>query len=222
MTETFDNKEIIKPRHFGVIYGYRFPDGKWYVGQSKNIDKRHKRHKSPSDQYVWRAAWSKYGEQQYIILKICANQKEMDRCEQLFIRMHNAVKPNGYCKHGGGQIKRTGETHPETSALISKNLMGNKHGVETLFLPEEIERRRRDAMGNKNALGLKHTQKTKDIIRAKMKVRVFTPEHRANISKAQTGKPISDKKRAALSAGQMRRRARERAEREQKIRAQLG
>lgn len=86
-------------------------NGKCYIGQSINIDKRIKEHfwkatceKDISFNSILHQAIRKYGKENFIseVLEECDVDK-IDELEQQYIKKYNCVSPNGYNIMDGGQ-----------------------------------------------------------------------------------------------------------------------
>jgi group I intron endonuclease len=191
-------------------------NGKRYVGSATEFSNRWSEHQCDLNRgrhhsRHLQAAWNKYGRQSFTFnpVLICAKQ-DLLMYEQIVM---DFARPeyNILCI-AGSSIGR--KATPETRAKISATAIGRKRS------PESIERgaaKRRGVplkpehaaklIGNKYALGLKHTsewkaanslrnlgkRRPKDAayrakISASLKGRKATPEHRANQSAAQLGK----------------------------------
>lgn len=93
-------------------------NGKIYIGQSINIEKRIHEHfwkasceKDVSFNSILHIAIRKYGKEQFIteVLEECSVE-ELDDKEKYYIHYYNSITPNGYNILSGGQKKRS-EVH---------------------------------------------------------------------------------------------------------------
>ena len=90
----------------GVIYKYTFPDGKVYIGQTRNLEKRKREHIDPKTGPVntgfW-AAYQRFGTYEYEVIREieCDNEDELihllNRWESGYIYQYKADNPKyGY------------------------------------------------------------------------------------------------------------------------------
>lgn len=110
-------------------------NGKIYIGQSININKRIKQHfwksqcqKDVSYNSVLHSAIRKYGKDNFIweVLEEC-DISEIDKKEQFYIQQYNSLVPNGYNILVGGQKRRA---IPIFCASCGKQIAyGNKTGL---------------------------------------------------------------------------------------------
>ena len=84
----------------GLVYGFQFPNLKWYVGQTKRtISQRFKEHVSEDSNCVYlKYAFRKYGmmKANVVILKRDIPLEHLDFYEDLFIKTLGSLYPNGY------------------------------------------------------------------------------------------------------------------------------
>lgn len=121
----------------GVIYKYTAPNGKSYIGQTrqdikKRADWSGKGYKQSTAFYN---AIEKYGFKNFTLETLhtvtCDSADEL--CERLnnleieSISEHNTMYPNGYNIHPGGLAR---EVSPETRERIRQKLLGVKHTPE--------------------------------------------------------------------------------------------
>jgi len=113
------------------------PSKKVYVGQTRNLKRRFKKHKSTNGtcRILYRAI-QKYGWDNFlkVIIEVFdddVSDKYMDQREIYWIRKHEAFGPKGYnCTEGGGGVR--GHKHSdETRAKLRKAGMGRHMSVET-------------------------------------------------------------------------------------------
>lgn len=165
-------------------------DGKRYVGQtSQALHARWKRHQYPfphrRSSYLYNSI-KKYGVENFEIkpLVIVGTKEDMDYYERELIRLWDLRNPDkGYnlTDGGGGMLgfKLTEETKQRMSEHIKT---------------EEHRKKISDAkMGNKARLGLKHSEETKQLMSQKAKGRVFSEEHKKNLSLAQQRRRMKKK-----------------------------
>jgi group I intron endonuclease len=90
----------------GLIYCYKSPEGKEYIGQTKrSMIERDKDHIKDCKrlQGAFYKALKKYGRDKFelTILKVC-DDHELNKYEQMFIKERNTMHPNGYNMRNGG------------------------------------------------------------------------------------------------------------------------
>lgn len=104
-------------------------NGKMYIGQSKDIEKRFRQHKNHLNKNTHvnqhlQNAWDKYGEHSFNfnILLVCP-EHELDTEEQKFIRLYATYK-KGYNLTWGGDFNPM--KHPEIAEKVKGANNGNK------------------------------------------------------------------------------------------------
>lgn len=90
----------------GYIYKYTFPDGKVYIGQTKNLEKRRRQHINPSTGPVNTGFWeaySRFGKYKFEVIKELEYDNEseltyyLNMWEAGYIHQYHAADPNyGY------------------------------------------------------------------------------------------------------------------------------
>ena len=157
--------------HFNCIYMYENKiNGKIYIGQAINFNKRHSDHCKPSNKntYIDRAL-KKYGKDNfdiYILIENLESQEELNFYEKLFIEQYDSLAKNG----NGYNITNGGYSHPwknkteEEKDIIKQKIskkskgktpmLGKKHSIET---KEKIKKNNARSMLNKH-----HTKETRD------------------------------------------------------------
>jgi len=168
-------------------------NGNVYVGSAVNIKKRwgwHKKDlKAKKHRNIYlQNAWHIYGENafEFQVLEYCEKEKLIER-EQYYIDSLNCVRPNGYnlSPTAGSSlgIKRSVETRKKQREIKlgkkftkehCKNIsLGNKGRV---FSEETKSKIGKSHLGNKWALGFKHTEETKAKMRKPKKLLIITSE----------------------------------------------
>lgn len=159
--------------HFNCIYMYTNKiNGKRYVGQTKDFDRRHKEHtmnsrnKTPIDN-----AFNKYGEDNFIITILKENiytQCLMNLWECYYIEKYNTLSNNkhGYNLSSGGSngnvfIGKSDEELNEWKNKISKSNKGKKANNETKQKMSNIQKERFKNKENHPMYGKHHSDKTK-------------------------------------------------------------
>jgi group I intron endonuclease len=151
-------------------------NGKKYVGQSINIERRfylHRRdlnkiHKDSND--FLQNAWNKYGEKnfEFYILEECSSE-DFNIKEIYYIDFYNTTNRNfGY------NIDIGGNNPP--------SFLGKKHSQETKLKISNASK------GNKHWLGKKHKESTKAKLSISGMGRVFSAERKLKISISKKGK----------------------------------
>lgn len=138
----------IGKEHRGVsgIYAiYNLVDGRFYIGESVNMYKRHREHVNELDRARHcnkrlQHAWDKYGREnfKFYVIELC-DKRDLDCFETAYIQKLNAMKA-GYnivsCAVGfhGEEHPMYGRHHSaETKKRISKNRTGKYKGPENNF-----------------------------------------------------------------------------------------
>ena len=169
----------------GIIYRYKSPSGKYYIGQTVVEEQRRGVFLNPNSRYGGSKidnARKKYGPENFeytVLLKVSGDNLEeiktyLNTLEMGFIKMYDSYK-NGYNSTEGGD---SGCRCEETKEKISSSLMGHKHKEESKrkmseskkgkphkSLSEETKKKISDALkGNKICLGRKHKDETRNKI----------------------------------------------------------
>ena len=108
---------MIGLKYAGIYRIVNLLDGRSYIGQSKDIEKRFKEHlyhkKSPIDRDI-----HEYGIDNFKleILNICDSDDDiLDHLEKIYINIYNSSDPEyGYNIHPGGQHDQVGYKNPNT------------------------------------------------------------------------------------------------------------
>lgn len=123
---------------FRAVYSYSF-DGRYYIGQSKNVSRRHGTHLC-NEQYIDRLI-RKHGLKPQIIW--LGKEDECDDAERRFIREYDSLYPNGYnFETGGCRFKSMSE---DTKRKMSESRTGEGHWAYGKHLSEEHRRKLSDA-----------------------------------------------------------------------------
>ena len=157
-------------------------DNKRYVGQtSQPLITRWKRHQYPfphrRQSYLYNAI-KKYGIENFSIeaLVTVHNKADMDFYESFLIReldLRNPEKGYNLTDGGGGMLGF--KLSEQTKRKMSQHVKTKEH----------CKRISNSKIGNQARLGLKHSEETKRKMSASAKGRVFTEEHKRNLSLAQ-------------------------------------
>ena len=177
-------------------------DGKIYLGQAVNIQKRFKRHKymlsnNKHPNKHLQAAYSKYGEAAFTFDPIIyCDESLLNEYEVDLIYLSESYKPEiGYNKTMGGE---GGKPTEETKAKLSAAHKGKKQK------PRTEEHKAKISAAHK---GIKYTEETKAKMSAShkgRKMKPFTEEHKAKISASRKGKKHTEEAKAKISAAKKR------------------
>jgi len=141
-------------------------NGKVYIGQSVDINKRKREHlnnykREENKHYALYKAINKYGVNNFKFEVVCeCSIEELNDLEVKYINLYNSYKNNGYnMTLGGGGVRGLkpwlGRKHTqETKNKIRESRMGKKFSNET------IEKLRIINKGNKRRLGKSHREET--------------------------------------------------------------
>ena len=164
-------------------------NGKQYIGQSIDIERRFKEHvKFGKDcSYIDRSI-KKHGENvfDFKILYECS-EEELDCEEQKFIKLYGTYK-EGYNLTWGGDFNPS--KHPEIAKKIGearKKYVGEKHHMYGKHLSEETKRKLSEAHKGKK-LSEETKKKIGQALKGKFKGRCLSEETKRKISEANKGK----------------------------------
>jgi len=162
-------------------------NGKVYIGQSWNTEKRWKEHKA-NDKCTHNIhlynAFQKYGIENFefeiirTFIEGGLTQLLLDFFENYYIKFYNAMNnKKGYNKKEGGS---NGKLSDESKNKIAKARKGKKESKET------IEKRRL------KLIGLKRSKESKENISKALSGRTLSEEHKKNIGISSTGRTHSE------------------------------
>jgi group I intron endonuclease len=153
-------KDFKMPKNNYIIYKFTSPSGKSYIGQTNDLVKRISAHKRTNGCIAFKSAIDKYGFENFTkeILKENLSVDDANQWEELLIKQHDTLFPNGYNLHSGGRNHTASEITKQkiTAALLARPPM-----------PQETkDKMSKSRMGENNAyFGKKHSEET----RAKMR-----------------------------------------------------
>ena len=200
---------------------------KSYVGQSKDIQKRIKRHKNllrskKHENKHLQSSWELYNEEDFIfeVLEICDDEDLFER-EIYFISNLSSFE-SGFNKTSGGdgiqKYKHTEEAKRKISEQSKKFKMSQEHKEKLLASitgrkksDEEIEKIRNKARGRK--ISESHKQKLIDSTKGKP----LSEDHRRKISEACKGRTISESQRLDISKALINNKNAQKLSQDQKI-----
>lgn len=164
-------------------------NGKRYVGQtSQSLQRRWNRHKSPMNHrrssYLFNVI-CKYGANVFEVkpLVIVGTKQEMDYYEQELIKIWDLRNPNkGYNLTDGGGGMLGFKLSEETKQKMSQHVKSEQHCLRI----SEAKK------GNKSRLGMSHTEETKIKMSKAALGRVFSKEHRRNLTLAQQRRRLAE------------------------------
>lgn len=185
------------------IYKITSPNGKVYIGQSRNLTKRLNKYKNNNclGQAKLHASITKHGWDEMIfeivhVLPNDVSQKILNNYESLYIELYKNCNFKLLNLTEGGGHK--GPMSEETKRKLSIAHTGKKLSQETIEKmrvhrfgkkpsPEAIEKLRQRNIGNKYSLGRKLTDEHKQKIAQKNTGVQFSSERRKKISISQLG-----------------------------------
>jgi group I intron endonuclease len=189
-------------------------DGKKYVGQSINLERRFKKHindlnKNKDDSIILQNAWNKYGKDSFIytILIECSLDL-LDEKEKLYIKeLHTHISEHGYNISWGGNSPNKGiKLSEETKQKLSKWHTGRKPSFETRLKLSTSQKGRKvsEETRKKISIGRKGIPMPKEAIERARKNRIYlrgedspmfgthlTKDIRLKISRTEKGKKNS-------------------------------
>lgn len=184
---------------FNVYIIHNILNNKVYIGKTKNLQKRWKKHikialgKRIVEKFFIHKAIAKYGVNNFTfsILQSFHNENDCSAAEIYWINFFKSKFKNyGYNLTAGGEGCNGRMVSNETRKKQSIKAFGRKHTLETIEklklinigkIPSNLEQLKKINIGKK--LSLKHKQK---ISKARDGI-VFTKEHKENISKSHIG-----------------------------------
>jgi group I intron endonuclease len=181
----------------GVIYRYTSPNGKHYIGQTTDEEKRKREHKSANSSQIFHSAIRKYGFDVFVYTVIhrnIDNFDELNRLEQEEIVKHNSISPHGYNLKSGG---RNGILCQESKEKISIRLKGRKLSQETkdklkiAHTGKKLSQEHKEKMSIAK-IGKRHTEESKEKMRRTQKDRLpISGESKEKMRLAKLGKKQS-------------------------------
>jgi group I intron endonuclease len=159
------------------IYQFRnIFNGRLYIGQSKNIEKRRAAHKyaystsMPITRAIKKYGWENF---EFKILILVDNQEDLDLYETKIIKLYDTRAPNGYnLKLGGGvgmhhsdtiekiRLTKTGTVMSEKARQNMSEAGRNrvhKKGYKCKLSEQGLRRKSEALKGNTHTLGFKHS-----------------------------------------------------------------
>jgi group I intron endonuclease len=188
--------------HDYLIYKFTSPSGRAYIGQTKDLSRRITQHKGTASCRAFNNAIKKHGFENFTreILKENLTVDEANHWEELYIKEHRTLSPNGYNLATGGsnsipseetraKLSAAQKRRPPMSEETKMKIMAAKIGVKR---SEEA----RKSM-SKAQIGKKASPET----RAKMSLaqQNLSPEIREKRREAAKSRVISEETRAKLS-----------------------
>lgn len=143
-----------------IIYMFESPSGKKYIGQTVDLERRISEHRRPNSKCTaFSNAIKKYGFDNFrlTVLSECETIDEANYLESYYIEGYKSFESGYNLTKGGDGIP--GKKH--TDVAKSKISAANKGKV---LSSEHLEKLRVKAIGNKHALGLRHSDSVKKII----------------------------------------------------------
>ena len=173
------------------IYKITSPNGRIYIGQAINIERRFKEYKNIKKsklQIKLNRSFNKYGIENHIfeIAEQC-NKKELNNRERHYQDFYNVISKKGLNCVLTKSDDRSGKLSEETKLKISLANLGKIKSEESRLL-----------MGVKNK-GKVASEETRLKMSRNRKGKKLSREHCENISKGQLGKKLSEEHKLKLS-----------------------
>lgn len=187
-----------------LIYKFTDPNGRSYIGQTKNFKNRQRYHKTQKKNTDFSIAIQKIGYSNFTI-NILAEGLTVDAANDLevqYIKEYNTLVPTGYNIRSGGLNSSCGE---KTKLKISEALKGRPKSLEHVrknseshkglrATPESNKKRSKALKGRPAPIG-----RGKNISNAKKGV-PLTNEHKLALSVVKLGKPWTEARRNAYNS----------------------
>lgn len=187
----------------GVYSFIHLTTGMRYVGSSKDIGDRRRRHWAEArkgSHHCLHRAIRKFGEAAFgfEVLEICPPEVRFNR-EKHFIELYDCASVNGFNTRTDPTVGFDYEFSEATRARISAANMGRTHTVSV----EARAKISAASKGNKHALGHICSPETRAKISSSNRGQKRSPEAYANMSAAQKGRKYSPENRLKMSAYRM-------------------
>ena len=195
-----------------LVYKHTAPNGKSYIGQTNNLNRRNAIHKSTTGCRAFSSAIKKYGWDAFTheILAEGLTLEEANRLEQELIESHNTLSPNGYNLKTGGKNGRPSEESIRKSADARRGKKLSPAQVQRLvdlgkqMSPDRLQKLQQGAAEARERmkgkphpnLGRKQNDDHKRKTSAASKANWENPEYRAKTISARTGKTRSEETKA--------------------------
>lgn len=162
-------------------------NGKCYIGQTINIERRFREHKNARSKQPIHSAIRKYGHENFIfeILLECPREST-NFFEKAFISSYNSFGESGYNCSFGGDSSAGRVCSEDTRTKISVANTGRKHPSRT---QEQKENYRASKLGVKRA---SFSDEWKQKLSAAGKGRKQTEEHKLHIKEAKERNKVKD------------------------------
>ena len=163
----------------GCVYELEAPDGKKYIGQTLNFDRRMKEYRWCKPVTKIQKAINKYGWNNFKSIKLLENVPEHDlnALERHTIWLMDTMYPNGYNSATGGCYTK------EVRKRMSEAKKGKKRKPFTLEHRKRMSEARRGKKHSKE-----HKKKMSEAKKGK-KRKPFSDHHKRMISENNTGRP---------------------------------
>jgi group I intron endonuclease len=170
-----------------LVYKHTAPNGKAYIGQTHDYQKRCREHKNKKGCIAFHRAIQKYGWNNFKheILKDGLTIEEANHWEEFYIKRFNTIKPNGYNIRSGGNNSRLHES--------SKKKIGDANRGRIV---SEETRKKLATFKGKN-----HTESHKTYMSNKLKGRKFSPETIEKMRQAAIKRMSNPEYKAKCSKG---------------------
>ena len=187
-----------------LVYRFTAPNGRCYIGQTKNFTRRIKKHQNDDGCTIFHRAIKKYGFENFTqeILIENLSVDESNYWEEFYIKELNTLSPNGYnLRTGGKNYIATAETR----LRMSESRKGRVVSEETRLKISNSNKgkKRTDAeklkMSESQKIRPPMSEETRKKLSESLKGRSCSEETRLKISYAQIGKIIPDDVRLKIS-----------------------
>ena len=199
----------------GIYMIQNLVNGKMYIGQSVDIEKRWGEHRSGlrgndhGNKHLQRS-WNKYGEDNFEFTIICeCAESQLNTMEEYYIfELMSYDERVGYNKtYGGEGCRPTEETRQKLSEAHTGKTLSEEHKKkisETLKgkpRPEETKSRISETLKGRT-LSEEHKNKLSESLKGRTspnKGRTFSEEHKNKLSESLKGRTLSEETRRKLS-----------------------
>lgn len=187
-----------------LIYCFTAPNGRRYVGQTKNLERRIRKHQNDNGCTLFFSAIKKYGFENFTQEILIANLSISDAnyWEAFYIKELNTLSPQGYnLRTGGKNYIVSSETRARMSAASKGRVVAEETRLKiskanTGKTRTDAEKKKMSVAGK---LRIAISEETKKKMSESKKGHFVSEETRLKISESQKGKIIAEEVKLKIS-----------------------
>jgi group I intron endonuclease len=187
-----------------LIYLFTAPNGRSYIGQTKNLPRRIRKHQGDGGCTIFHRAIKKYGFENFS-QKILLEKLSIDEAnywEEFYINELNTLSPNGYnLRTGGKNYIASSETRARMSAALKGRIVTNETRLKISDSNKGKTRtdEAKKKMSNSQKTRPSMLEETKNKMSTSRKGHICLEETRLKISMANKGKVRTQEQRQVNS-----------------------